>query len=270
MIPCLGDETIVDGGIAGHSSCYGSPSLESDFFRNQMGCTNGIDLEGNLIKKVSLWTEQESYYRPERNETMVRYNFTILFEGRPLKPYEDALAVVDFPSFGCLYSDQLLTVDLVAKEGSKWALQEHVVDWKTIGENEPIPIADEYGTHSMHEMLTDVADGFILLGVDFGTKWASESALLRGEPGCYNGIDLEGSYVEEVTLTFRKIEANPHWCNKFSPRVVIWGNLGDAPATTPPCPTMESDHAATISDHSSRWLLLSTMVFCPFLLSWIV
>jgi hypothetical protein len=47
-------------------------------------------------------------------------------------------------------------------------------------------IADEYGTHSLYEMLTDGADGYILLGMAFST---SESAFLRGEPGCYNGIE---------------------------------------------------------------------------------
>jgi hypothetical protein len=106
-----------------------------------------------------------------------------------LKPCEDALAAVDCSSFGRLYSDQL-TVDLVAEEGSKWALQEYVVDWKNIGENEATLIVYEYGTHSTYEMLTDGADGYILLGMAFSTRWASESAFLRGELGCYNGIDL--------------------------------------------------------------------------------
>jgi hypothetical protein len=260
---CLRD----DAGISkSFTRCNpGIDSLESDFFRNQTGCTNGIDLEGNLIKKVSLWTDQESSFRPERNKTYIRYNFTILFEGRPLKPYADALAVVDFSSIGCLTSDQL-TVDLVAKKGSKWALQEYVFDLKTIGEKEAIPIADEYGTHSMHEMLTDGANGYIRLGIDLMTEWSSESALLRGEPGCYNGIDLEGSYVEEVTLTFRTIETDPQ-CKRVSPRLVICGNLGDAPVTMP---TMEPDHAALRSVRSWTWLLLSIMMFCPFVRSWIV
>jgi hypothetical protein len=71
----------------------------------------------------------------------------------------------------------------------------------------------------------------ILLGTDLSTQLASESAFLRGEPGCYNGIDLEGSYVEEATLTFRMIETNR--CKSVSPREVIWGILGNAPATTP-------------------------------------
>jgi hypothetical protein len=120
----------------------------------------------------------------------------------------------------------------------------------------------------MHEMLMDGADSFILLDIGSSTKWAIESALFRGEPGCYNGIDLEGTYVEEVTLTFRKIERDQ--CKCVSPRLVIWGNLGDAPATTPPCPTMEPDHAALRGVHSSIWLLHSIMMFCPFLRSWIV
>jgi hypothetical protein len=83
-----------------------------------------------------LGTDQESSFRPERKETLVRYNFTLLIEGRPLKPYEDALAMVDCSSFRCLFSDQL-TVDLVAKESTEWALQECVVEWKATGKTEP-------------------------------------------------------------------------------------------------------------------------------------
>jgi hypothetical protein len=69
--------------------------------------------------------------------------------------------------------------------------------------------------------------------------------------------------VEEASLTFRKIETNR--CKSVSPREVVWGILGNAPATTPPCPTMEPDHAALRSVGAWAWILLSIMMFCPFL-----
>ena len=112
------------------------PFLESELFRNQTGCTNDIDLEGNLIKTVSFRMDYNTLSFPERNRTNTIYNFNVLFEGRALKPYKDVLAVVDFQGAGLGCSAGVpWIVDLIAREGPKWALQEHVVDFGTVEEN---------------------------------------------------------------------------------------------------------------------------------------
>lgn len=112
----------------------------------------------------------------DRNGTEPRskaYNFTVLFEGRLLEPYEDALAVVDFNRYGCFYRNNL-TVDFLVIDGPRWALQEHIIYFDTVQMNDPVPLLDEYGTHSMHEMLRDGSNGFFRLGMETIATGASE------------------------------------------------------------------------------------------------
>jgi hypothetical protein len=211
---------------------------ESELFQNQKGCTNSVDLEGNLIESVSYRMNYETLFISYSNRTFQVHNFTVLFEGRPLQPYEGALAVVDFQGrgFGC--GSDVWIIDLVLVHGSNWALQRHLFDFESVSENEAIaPITDEYGTHSMHELLTDGMDGVFKMKIDApncgGSTGTRESAMFRNEPACYNGIDLEGSYVEEVSLIFRGIESDFPGDHRVDPRVVFWGNLEEAP-TLPP------------------------------------
>jgi hypothetical protein len=250
------------GGLG--SEISSPPLRESELFQDQKGCTNGVDLEGNLIESVSYRMDYETLFDPYwnwtyhsyRNQTFQEYNFTVLFEGRPLQPYEGALAVVDFQGrgFGC--GIDVWIIDLVLKHGSKWALQRHLFDFEGVSEYEATaPLTDEYGTHSMHELLTDGMDDVFKMDIDAGCHGSTgtrESAMFRYAPACYNGIDLEGSYVEEVSLIFRGIESDFPGHHRVHPRVVFWGNLGEAPTPTPtPTPTLaptlpSSDGAAHI------------------------
>lgn len=66
---CLESKTYGDGVTWTSGFCFQQPRLESDIFRNQSACSNGIDLEGSLIKKISLRVHEESIFRPERNRT---------------------------------------------------------------------------------------------------------------------------------------------------------------------------------------------------------
>jgi len=239
-----------------------APFLESELFHNQPGCTNGVDLEGNLIQSVSLRMDFETSFFTQWSRTFMRYNFTVLFEGRPLAVHEDALAVVEIRNgSGSGLGGSVWTVDLVLREGPFWALQRHVVDFKSAKENEVIPVVDEYGTHTMYELLSDGIDG--IFGMDtnasFSTGWR-ESDLFHNEIACYNGIDLEGSYVERVDLEFHKIisEGSDNHRNTVYPRFVFWGNLGKAPPPEQPtlAPTREIDSAATLECSTMRWFLL--------------
>ena len=98
----------------------------------------------------------------------------------------------------------------------------------------------------MHELLTDGVDGWFEMDFEDGCGASMfgfmESNMFSGEPACYNEVDLEGSYVEDVSLIFREIHHGDFPCQHVAlvhPRVVVWGNLGEAPQIPTPEPTRD-------------------------------
>jgi hypothetical protein len=115
--------------------------------------------------------------------------------------------------------------------GSRWATLEFMIDWNTALVGEQISYVREFGTHNIRELITDGNNGYFQLGFFQGSLWYSESSFFEGQPGCFNGVDLEGNYVQDISLVLEegsKYEVSASGSERFTvvPKFVFSGNLG--------------------------------------------
>lgn len=90
---------------------------------------------------------------------------------------------------------------------------------------------------------------------------------MKGEPGCHNEVDLEGSYVlEKVAFVLRDDTDLESRCRTIAPRLVIYGTLGDSQETVPPCPpcSMDSGVISIFPWTMSMLVLLSIPIILVF------
>eukprot|EP00977_Amphora_coffeiformis_P006930 scaffold1511_cov170-Amphora_coffeaeformis.AAC.1 len=172
--------------------------LESELFQNQSGCLHGIDLEGNHSESVSLTVDAFELLKEVHSKAL--FNFTLAVSGRPLLPNEEAFAVMEWGQ----------------------------VDGYSTGCHE------EMGILTFRVLLPNGADGRISVCTEFGGVEGCGSPLLsnqntyfKGLPGCYNGVDFEGSFVEGVFLVVMEIDFSSNGC-KLRPQFMISGSIGEA------------------------------------------
>lgn len=96
-------------------------------------------------------------------------------------------------------------------------------------------VVRKYGTHSIHDLLTDGIDADLTLRIYSWSSKSRGSDVFDGQPGCLNGIDLEGSFVESVSLVAHDIQIKGDGGCIFTPTIVISGRLGILPTACPEC-----------------------------------
>jgi hypothetical protein len=109
---------------------------------------------------------------------------------------------------------------------------EFIIDWNTAVVGEQISCIREFGTHNIRQLITD--GGYEYLNLDcpqFG-RWYSEScSFFEGQPGYFNGVDLEGNFVQDISLVLEKGSKFEYrgTSSEFiiAPKFVFSGDLGD-------------------------------------------
>jgi hypothetical protein len=219
----------------------GPHDFEQAMFENQTGCVNGVDLQGNYIESIALTIEdieRNVFCSPaEQVDYCTKLNLSLVFSGRPLFPNELDLAVVGNLEGITGYVVQNSTrVYFTALNGSRWATLEFMIDWNTAVVGEQISYVREFGTHNIRELITDGDNGDLQLG---SSRGYTENTFFEGQPGCFNGIDLEGNYVQDISLVLEEGSKYEVWRSGeerfiIVPKFVFSGNLGDGPTVCPP------------------------------------
>jgi hypothetical protein len=124
---------------------------------------------------------------------------------------------------------------------SRWAILEFVVDWNTAVVGEQLSSVRESGTHNFRELITDGDDGYFKLDIPrYYSRNYSESRFFNGEPGCFNGFDLEGNYVQDIWLVLEEGTKYEVWESglmsfTIKPKFLFSGSLGGGPTVCPDC-----------------------------------
>jgi hypothetical protein len=258
---CITTATYEEGGSSG---CI--QKLESDIFQNQPGCTNGIDLEGNYIERIVLEVNRE--YDETGPAVHWFRNMILNIYGRESDVYEDnALATIgDFASMqGCTRNiTRPLVITLQVHEDRwSWATAEFELDFLDKPENGTTVAATRmYGTRNMMDLLANGRDGDITICHDIiphirrcGGK--NQRAFFQGQSGCYNGIDLRGNRVENVSLYLMEDADGMYFC----PSIVVSGHFVDEELPEPPpCPYCRPSGAFQVSTrcYAMQLIWLST------------
>jgi hypothetical protein len=231
----------------GHSSHGIDPEgFEQAFFEDQTGCINGIDLQGNFIDSIALTIEdfQSIYHPPPHDDWATKLNLSLVFRGRSLFPNELALAIVGpLGRRSAVVTNNLTTMYLTALNGSRsrWAALEFLISWSTAVVGEPIFYVREFGTHNIRELITDGDDGYFQVHYPQSeARRYRERSFFKGQPGCFNGVDLEGNYVQDISLVLEEGSKYEGWENgrvtsTVIPKFVFSGSLGDGLTVCPDC-----------------------------------
>jgi hypothetical protein len=269
-----------------HGYSIGPGGFEQAMFENQTGCINGIDLQGNYIDSITFTIEdfQSTYYPPPHEDWSTKLNLSLVFRGRPLFPDELALAVVRpqpqrYKFARVINNSTLVTLTALRHNTQglrrpfsrydRWAMVEFMIDWNTAVVGEQISSVREYGTHNIRELITDGDDWYLEVHLTrSGTHRYRESDFFRGQPGCFNGVDLEGNYVQDVSLVLEegsKYEARgtDQETATVIPRFVFSGSLGDGPIVCPDC-ECESECDDGLPEHN----LATTVKILVMLTGW--
>jgi hypothetical protein len=81
-----------------------------------------------------------------------------------------------------------------AKNGSRWATLDFMIDWNTAVVGEQISFIREFCTYDLRKLITDGENGYLY------EYWYSEKSFFEGQPGCFNGVDMEGNDVQHISL----------------------------------------------------------------------
>ena len=217
--------------------------LEQTLFANQTGCFNGVDLQGNYIDSVALtMTDYERvYHPPPEDDWATKLNLSLVFRGRPLFSNVLDLAVVGpLGKRSGHVVNNMTRVYLTAVNGSRWATLEFRIDWNTAAVGEPISYVREFGNHNIRELITDGDNGCLMVDAIQEARGYWESSLFDGQPGCFNGVDLEGNYVQDISLVLEEGSQYDGWetgreSSTIVPKFVFSGNLGGGSTVCPDC-----------------------------------
>jgi hypothetical protein len=252
----------------------GLDDFEQALFGNQTGCVNGVDLQGNYIDSIALTIEDfESVYDPRYYQWNTKLNLSLVFRGRPLFPNERDLAVVGPLGKMIGYVDNNSTrMHFSAVKGSRWATLEFMIDWNTAVVGEQISYVHEFGTHNIRELITDGDNGYIQFDFFFPHSQGRaywESSFFEGQPGCFNGVDLEGNHVQDISLVLDEGSKYKVWesgtCTVV-PKFVFSGSLGDGPTVCPDC-ECESDCEECV-DASPNHTIATTVEILALVTGW--
>jgi hypothetical protein len=255
----------------------GLDDFEQALFANQTGCFNGVDLHDNYIDSIALTIEDfESVYYPTHNLWKTGLNLSLVFSGRPLLPNELDLAIVRPIGRISRYTDNnLTTMYFSAVNGSRWATLEFVIDWNTAVVGDQISVVREFGTHNIRDLITDGDNGY--LKISFSNAQVSpansHSDFFDGQPGCFNGVDLEGHHVQDISLFLEEGSECEVWasgteaCYTVFPKFVFSGSLGDGPAA---CPDCECEYDCDECDYGlSGHTIAATVEILVLLTAWV-
>jgi hypothetical protein len=264
----------------GSSSSYSidPDGFEQTMFENQTGCSNGVDFHGNYIDSIALTIKdfERMYKPPPRDDWASSLNLSLVFNGRPLLPNELDIAVVGPLGKMRGYADNnLTTMHFSAEKGSRWATLEFMIDWNTVVVGEPITSVHEFGTHNIRELITDGDNGYIQFDFFFRQDegrayW--ESSFFERQPGCFNGVDLEGNHVQEISLLLNEGSEYKVWesggesCTVV-PKFVFAGRLGDGPTVCPDC-ECESECEDVCDDALPKHTVATTLKILVLLTGW--
>jgi hypothetical protein len=162
-----------------------------------------------------------------------------------------------------------------AEKGSRWATLEFMIDWNTVVVGEPITSVHEFGTHNIRELITDGDNGYIQFDFFFRQDegrayW--ESSFFERQPGCFNGVDLEGNHVQEISLLLNEGSEYKVWENggetcTVVPKFVFAGRLGDGPTVCPDC-ECESECEDVCDDALPKHTVATTLKILVLLTGW--
>lgn len=167
----------------------GKPTFESDLLGNQLGSTNGIDLEGNRIEAVSLTIEHETRFMQEcSNRNVPVYELTITITGRQLMRHEDALAVIANDRVFAWPCHEPLFFSLHVTEELSWSEIDFVLDNSTsVQTGDTLFPIQQFGTHPMEQLLTNGVDGSLSFNWEAagsgGGDSSKQSVMLKEQPG---------------------------------------------------------------------------------------
>jgi hypothetical protein len=128
---------------------------------------------------------------------------------------------------------------------SRWATLEFMIDWNTAVVGEQLSSVRESGTHNIRELIADGDDGYLKLDIPrYYSRSYSESSIFYGQPGCFNGIDLEGNYVKDIWLVLEEGSKYEVWESglmsfTIKPKFLFSGSLGNGPIVV--CPDCECE-----------------------------
>jgi hypothetical protein len=252
----------------------GPHDFEQALFGNQTGCVNGVDLQGNYIESIALAIEdfESAAFHPPPDEVATKLNLSLVIRGRPLFPNELDLATVrnlgKLTGYAVYNSTRMY---FTAVNGSRWATLEFMIDWNTALVGEQISYVREFGTHNIRELITDGDNGYFLLDFSQFSRSYSESSFFEGQPGCFNGIDLEGNYVQDISLVLEEGSKHEIWETgsvwfSIVPKFVFSGNLGEGPTVCPDCEsTYDCDEC---DDGLPKHTIATTMEILVLLTGW--
>jgi hypothetical protein len=195
-----------------------------------------------------------------------------VFNGRPFFPNELDLAVVgNLGGRGGGAVQNSTRMYLTAVNGSRWATLEFMIDWNTAVVGEKIPYAREFGTHNIRQLITDGDNGYFLMEFPLMSSGYSESSFFDGQPGCFNGVDLEGNYVQDISLVLEKgskYEVRKYGGERFTiyPKFVFSGTLGDRPG--PVCPDCDCKSECEYDHGLPKHMIAMTAEILALLTGW--
>jgi hypothetical protein len=263
--------------VVGRLSCY--LDSEQALFGNQMGCVNGVDLQGNYIDSIALTiTDFESVYHDHPThdgEWNTGMNLSLMFRGRPLLPHELDLAVVRPRGRISGYTDNnLTTMYFSAVHGSRWATLEYMIDWSTAVVGQPISYVREFGTHNIRELITDGDNGDLKVGFQISqvSRAYPESSFFEGQPGCFNSVDLKGNNVQDISLVLEEGSECTVWANgtdacTIVPKFVFSGSLGFGPTVCLDC-ECESECEDYCNDGLPKHTIATTVEILALVTGW--
>jgi hypothetical protein len=207
---------------------------EHEMFGDQTGCVNGVDLQGNYIETIALTIDDfESVYYPTLDDWSTKLNLSLVFRGRPLFRNENDLAIYGPSTYiKGVAANNSTRMYLIALNGSRWATLEFIIDWNTAVVGDHISPVREFGTHNIRELITDGDDGYFKVEVpSYHSRRYSESRFFNGQKGCFNDVDLEGNYVQDIWLVLEEGTKYEVWESgvmhfTIKPRFVYSGSLG--------------------------------------------